>query len=86
MTCVSQSLSSTCNGNNAEKGAYLKATVKARFPTAGAPKVMQRTSAVGHWTAAHVAAMVAIEPPMQNPTQTIRRGAMCPAIRVTPPL
>ena len=59
-------------------GAYLKAAVKGAFPTAEAPKEMQRTSAVGHCTATQGAARVATEPPMQNPTHTTRLG-------VTPP-
>ena len=58
--------------------AYLKAVVKGALPTAEAPKEIQRTSAVGHWTATQGAARVATEPPMQNPTHTMRLG-------VTPP-
>ena len=60
------------------EGAHLKAAVKAALPTAEAPKEMQRTSAVGHCTAAHGAASVATVPPMQKPTHTMRFGATAP--------
>lgn len=59
---------------------HLKAAAKAALPTAGAPKEMQRTSAVGHWTPAQAATSVAIAPPMQYPTQMTRRGAVSPAL------
>ena len=57
----------------------MKAAVKGVLPTAGAPKEMQRTSAVGHCTAAQAAARVATEPAAQKPTHTIRRGCSPPA-------
>lgn len=57
----------------------LKAATKLALPTAGAPKEMQRTSAVGHCTAAQVAANVATDPPIQNPVSDIRRGGRLPA-------
>ena len=57
----------------------LKAATKLALPTAGAPKEMQRTSAVGHWTAAQVAARVATDPPMQNPIVEMRLGGVPPA-------
>ena len=60
-------------------GPYLKAAPKAALPTADEPNEMQRTSAVGHCTAAHVAARVATDPPTQNPTHTMRLGATFPA-------
>ena len=59
--------------------AYLKADTTAALPMAGAPKVMQRTSAMGHCTAAHIAAKVATEPPTQKPTTLIRLGRAPPA-------
>lgn len=57
------------------KRVYLKAAAKAALPTAGEPKVMQRTSAVGHCTPAQAAAKVDTPPPMQYPTDTTRLGA-----------
>lgn len=43
----------------------LNAFAKAAFPTSWLPKVMQRTSAVGHCRAAKIAARLAMEPPVQ---------------------
>lgn len=63
-----------------QRDAYLKAAVKAALPTAQEPKEMHRTSAVGHCTATQGAATVAIDPPMQKPTHTTRRGATCPDV------
>lgn len=40
---------------------------------------MQRTSEVGLCKAAQQAAMVASEPPMQNPVSSMRRGVRPPA-------
>lgn len=57
----------------------LNAAAKLELPTAGAPKEMQRTSAVGHCTAAQVAATVATDPPMQKPIVETRRGVVLPA-------
>lgn len=59
--------------------ADLKAAAKLALPTAGAPKEMQRTSAVGHCTAAQVAAKVATDPPMQKPVVEMRRGVVSSA-------
>ena len=60
------------------QGTDLNAETKAALPTAGAPKVMQRTSAVGQFTAAQVASRVATEPPIQKPTVAMRRGRVSP--------
>ncbi len=45
--------------------ACLKTSVKAALPTLGLPKVMQRTSAVGHCSAIHSAVTVAAAAPLQ---------------------
>ena len=60
-------------------GTYLNASTKAALPTWGAPKVMQRTSEVGLCRAAQHAAIVARDPPTQNPVMTILRGVLLPA-------
>ena len=44
---------------------HLKASQKAALPTLGLPKLMQRTSAVGHCSAIQTAATVAMAPPPQ---------------------
>lgn len=59
-------------------GAHRKTSAKAALPTLGDPKVMQRTSEVGLCSAAQQAAMVAREPPTQNPVSSIRRGVRPP--------
>ena len=63
--------------------ADLKAETKAALPTAGAPKVMQRTSAVGQLTAAQVASRLATEPPMQKPTVAMRLGGVSPVNNIS---
>lgn len=60
--------------------ACLNASTKAAVPTLGEPKVMQRTSEVGLCSAAQQAAMVASEPPTQNPVISTRRGVLPPAL------
>ena len=67
-------------GNEEEESAYLNSWTKAGLPTMGAPKVMQRTSAVGHCNAAHGAASVAIAPPLQYPVHRILRGVSPSAV------
>ena len=59
--------------------AHLKVSANAALPTSWEPKVMQRTSAVGHCSAAKMAARLATDPPTQYPTDVMRRG-------VTPPV
>ena len=44
---------------------HLKASQKAALPTRGLPKVMHRTSAVGHCRAIQTADTVAMAPPAQ---------------------
>ena len=60
--------------------AYLKAAAKSALPHAGAPKEMERTSAVGHCTAAQAAARVDTHPAAQKPRHTIRLGFTSPKL------
>ena len=46
-------------------GTHLKASQKAALPTLGLPKLMHRTSAVGHCSAIQTAATVAMAPAPQ---------------------
>ena len=80
--CDWQAVRDVClrTGDATQQDAYLNAAVKAALPTAEAPKEMQRTSAVGHCTATQGAVRVAIDPPIQKPTHTTRRGATCPEV------
>ena len=61
---------------------YLNDSAKAALPTSWEPKVMQRTSAVGHCTAAHAAARVITDPAPQKATQAMRLGLASPAFTV----
>ena len=62
-----------------ELHADLKTSAKAALPTLGEPKVMHRTSEVGLCKAAQHEAMVARDPPTQNPVSSMRRGVRPPA-------
>ena len=64
--------------------ADLKASTNCELPTRGDPKVMHRTSAVGHCRPAQQAARVATAPPMQKPVQMMRRGMILPAAEFGP--
>lgn len=59
---------------------HLKAAANSTLPKAGAPKEMQRTSAVGHCTASQEAARVDTVPAPQNPTLVMRLGGVSPAV------
>lgn len=60
--------------------AHLKAAANSMLPRAGAPKEMQRTSAVGHCTASQEAARVDTVPAPQKPTLVMRLGCVSPAV------
>ena len=74
------SVSGSASGSARSEWAHLNRLTKVALPMVGAPNVMQRVSAVGHRSAAHVAARLAKAPPRQCPVQRILRGRSPPAV------